>query len=87
MNYKIYDKVICVVDCESIELLQLFTDKESRQVKKGEVFTIYEMQENSPLLCLGEGDSPDPRLLVRCENFIPLGYWREDQINKLLNEK
>lgn len=45
------------------------------------------MQENSPLLCLGEGDSPDPRLLVRCENFIPLGYWREDQINKLLNEK
>lgn len=33
MNYKIYDKVICVVDCESIELLQLFTDKESRQVK------------------------------------------------------
>lgn len=78
MDYKIYDKVICVVDCKSIAL---------QQIKKGEIFTIYGMQENGPLLSIGEGDSHDPRLLVRCENFIPLCYWREDQINKLLNER
>ena len=83
MNYKVYDKVICVVDCESIS--QRFNSKDqSRQIKKGEIFTIYGMVENIPLLSLSEGDS---RLLVRCENFIPIGYWREDQINKLLDEK
>ena len=86
MNYKIYDKVICIVDCESIA--QRFNSKDqSRQIKKGEIFTIYGMSKNAPLLSLSEGDSHDPRFLVRCENFIPLGYWREDQINKLLNER
>lgn len=83
MNYKVYDKVICVVDCESIAI----GINRSRQVKKGEFFTIYGISKNTSLLSLSEGDSHGPKLLVRCENFIPLGYWREDQINKLLNEK
>lgn len=86
MNYKIYDKVICIVDCESIA--QRFNSKDqSRQIKKGEIFTIYGMSKNALLLSLSEGDSHDPRFLVRCENFHTIQELREIKLNKLgINE-
>ena len=86
MNYKIYDKVICVVDCESMPA------KYSQKVKSGEIFTVYGYTEGAitkttPSYLSLSKDNTNSRLLVRSENFIPLSYWREDQINKLLNEK
>ncbi len=82
MKYKIYDKVICVVECESIA--QRFNRKgdQSRKIKRGEIFTVYGISDISTILSLG--DNGDSRLLARVENFIPLEYWRQDQINKLL---
>jgi hypothetical protein len=82
MKYKIYDKVICVVECESIA--QRFNRKgdQSRKIKCGEIFTVYGISDISPILSLG--DNGDSIVLARAENFIPLEYWRQDQINKLL---
>jgi hypothetical protein len=84
MKYKIYDKVICVVECESIA--QRFNRKgdQSRKIKRGEIFTVYGMNDIGSPIFLSLQDGGDSRVLARVENFIPLEYWRQDQINKLL---